>query len=413
MENQFEQLSNETLAKVKAFGIKSKSVIKSFKQSSRKLSAYLKDNRLEFSLDTGRAWLQSVCPSEPVSRSQRIIYLARRRAVMLLAESQAGTLDTWRIYPSRLAARPATAEYLRLLHSHEQRLKSDGMAKETVSFALRVDSDFLSYLEASGKLDIAQIAPRDVTGYFARDAFSGRKPDGVKAYAYKLKSFLTFLEETGTITGKTLSLAVPKVFAKHESIVTVLSEKAVSALQNGDNKFCADTEARDHAMILLALHLGIRRSDIIKMKLSDIDWQNDKISFVQQKTGVPVILPLLPDVGNALMDYILNFRPRISADEIFLRHYAPYQAISPCSSVVEKRLSAFESEDCPQRGFHILRRTLATGMLRTNIPRSVISAAIGQVDPNSVDVYLSADESNMRKCALSLEGIECTRGDLR
>ena len=51
-------------------------------------------------------------------------------------------------------------------------------------------------------------------------------------------------------------------------------------------------------------------------------------------------------------------------------------------------------------------------MLRNNIPRSVISASIGQIDPNSVDVYLSADEEKMRKCALSLKGIECGRGDL-
>jgi len=413
MGNRFEQLSGETLAKIIGFGIKSKSVIKSFKQASRMLNSYLEDSGLEFSLDSGKAWLSSVCPHEPVSHSQRIIYLARRRAVMLLAEAQAGTLDAWRIYPEKSAARPETAEYLQLLHSHERRLESDGLAKATIAFALRVDSDFLIYLETSEKLDIARITPQDVTAYFARDTFSGRKPDGAKAYAYKLKSFLAFLEETGSITGKKLSLAVPKVFAKHESIVTVLSEKAVTALQNGSSGFRAETEARDHAMILLALSLGIRQSDIIKMKLSDIDWQNEKISFVQQKTGVPVTLPLLPEVGNALMEYILHFRPQISQDEIFLRHYAPHQAMAPCSGVVEKRLSAFEPEDCPQRGFHILRRTLATGMLRNNIPRSVISAAIGQVDPNSVDVYLSVDEDNMRKCALPLKGIECVRGDLQ
>ena len=164
---------------------------------------------------------------------------------MLLAEAQAGTLDAWRVYPEKSAARPETAEYLQLLHSHERRLESDGRAKATIAFALRVDSDFLIYLEASGKLDIAQITSRDVTAYFARDTFSGRKPDGVKAYAYKLKSFLAFLEETGSITGIKLSLAVPKVFAKHKSIVTVLSEKAVEALQR-----CCDGSLAARAGIL-------------------------------------------------------------------------------------------------------------------------------------------------------------------
>jgi integrase len=149
------------------------------------------------------------------------------------------------------------------------------------------------------------------------------------------------------------------------------------------------------------------------MKLTEIDWKNDKISFVQQKTKVPITLPLPPDVGNALMNYILNFRPQAMVDTVFVRHYAPYQALSPGRKVLAKYLSAFDAEDCPQRGFHILRRTFATGMFRNNIPRSVISASLGQTSPNSVDVYLSANEEKMRKCSLSLKGIECGRGDLR
>jgi len=302
-------------------------------------------------------------------------------------------------------------EYLQLLQSHAERLRTDGMAKATIEFSMRVDSDFLIYLEASGKFGMNDVMPRDVAGYFARDVFSGRKPDGVKAYAYKLKSFLSFLEETGVVAEKKLSLAVPKVFAKQESIVTVLSDKAVAVLRNEP----ADEGAaiRNHAMILLALRLGVRRSDIINMKLTDIDWQNDKISFVQQKTDVPLTLPLLPDVGNVLMDYILNLRPHVSESAVFLRHYAPYRALAPCQGIAERRLSIFGPEDCPQCGFHILRRTCATGMLRNNIARSVISASIGQLDPNSVNVYLSADEKKMRACALSLKGIECARGDLR
>ena len=300
-----------------------------------------------------------------------------------------------------------------MLHFHEQRMQNDGRAKATIDFSLRVESDFLIYLEKSGKNEIGDIVPHDVAGYFAQGKFSGRKPDGVKAYAYKLKSFLLFLEETGIVAERKLSLAVPKVFAKQVSIVTVLSEKASTAIKRGDAKPDAETAARDHAIMLLALRLGLRRSDIFKLKLSDIDWKNDSIAFTQQKTKVPVTLPLLADVGNALMEYILDFRPKAASDTVFLRHYAPYQALVSCNAIAEKYLSVFDREDCPQRGYHILRRTLSTGMLRNNIPRSIISASIGQVDPNSVDVYLSADEGNMRKCALPLKGIECERGDLR
>jgi integrase len=409
----FEQLSHGTLAKIKEFGIKSKSVYKSFRRSCRMLKAYLEDNGLEFSLENGQKWLSEIRPCEPFSYSQHVEHSARRRAVFMLAECQEGKLDSWRIYYQKTAARPGTEEYLRLLQSHEQRLQADGMAKATIKFSMRVDSDFLIYLEELGKHEINEVVPRDVVGYFTCDKFSGRKPDGVKAYAYKLKSFLMFLEETGAVTEKKLSLAVPKVFAKQESIVTVLSDGAVRAIKNGSAKPDAGSAARDHAVMLLALRLGIRRSDIFQMTLADIDWKNDSISFTQQKTGIHVTLPLLPDVGNALMEYILNFRPQVPGNAVFLRHYAPYRALTPNPGIALRYLSVFNAEDCPQRSFHILRRTCSTGMLRNNIPRSVISASIGQVDPSSVDVYLSADEENMRKCALPLKGIECGRGDLR
>lgn len=412
MGTDFEQLSTDTLAKIKGFGIKSKTVYWWYEQTCRMLKAYLEENSLNFSFESGQKWLSDIQPREPVTYSRHVRYLSHRRTVFMLAECHAGTLNSWRVYRQKVAARPETAEYLQLLHTYEQRLQLDGMAKATIDFSLRVDSDFLIYLERSGKNEINDIVPHDVAGYFAQEQFTGRKPDGVKAYAYKIKSFLTFLEETGTVSKRKLSLAVPKVFAKQVSIVTVLSEKASTAIKSGDVKPDADTATRDHAIILLALRLGLRRSDIFGLKLSDIDWENDSITFTQKKTKVPVMLPLLADVGNALMEYILNYRPRTINDTVFLRHYAPYQALVTCNGIAEKYLSAFASEDCPQRGYHILRRTLSTGMLRNNIPRSIISASIGQIDPNSVDVYLSADEKNMRKCAISLKGVECERGDL-
>jgi integrase len=82
------------------------------------------------------------------------------------------------------------------------------------------------------------------------------------------------------------------------------------------------------------------------------------------------------------------------------------------SKISLKYLSAFDAADCPEKGFHILRRTAATKLFENNVPSSVISASLGHLDPNSADVYLSTDSKKMRKCALSLYGIGCTREEL-
>lgn len=70
---------------------------------------------------------------------------------------------------------------------------------------------------------------------------------------------------------------------------------------------------RDKAIFLLGYVLGIRACDIVALKLTDINWENDCIQFVQSKTGNTVKLPLCTDIGNALFLYITLEREKVIA----------------------------------------------------------------------------------------------------
>ena len=95
MSRSFDQLSNDTLVKMKGFGTKNRDVLKKFKQACRELNAYLKENNLVFSFENGQKWLSEMMPQQPMSYYQHLMTKARRRAVFLLSECQAGTLDSW------------------------------------------------------------------------------------------------------------------------------------------------------------------------------------------------------------------------------------------------------------------------------------------------------------------------------
>lgn len=77
----------------------------------------------------------------------------------------------------------------------------------------------------------------------------------------------------------------------------------------------------------VALRLGLRDTDICSLRFSQIDWKNDRIILEQEKTGVTLCLPLLEDVGNAIMDYIMNERPAAAkgCPYVFVRKQAPYK----------------------------------------------------------------------------------------
>jgi integrase len=80
---------------------------------------------------------------------------------------------------------------------------------------------------------------------------------------------------------------------------------------------------RDYAVILLVTRLGLRSIDVKRLEFSDFDWQGCRLSVAQAKTGRRVQLPLLKDVGWAVIDYVRAGRPTSDCPQVFLRHTAP------------------------------------------------------------------------------------------
>jgi integrase len=408
----FDELTEATLNKIIGFGIKSETVIRQFRQSCKRLGEYLSKRRCPFSKEAGLQWLSEVFEDEggglglAYARNTR-----KRRAVLLLAECQKGLLDEWKIYPRRQAKAPIGDRFLALVDAHKQHLVAEGKADSTIAFALRVARDFLIFLEDEGGASVDDITAESIAGYFCQQKFSKRTPTGVQAFACRLRIFIRFLEEFDHLVNGSLYLAVPHSFATTQSIVSVVADDIVEKLL-GSKKLDKGIGIRDRAMILLALRLGLRRSDILGLRLGDISWSAERISIIQRKTDVPVVLPLLPDVGNALADYILNERPSSDDDAVFLRNCAPHQHLKTTSSGITKKHLPTDTT-IAQGGTHILRRTFATRLLAGGVPMSVISASLGQTNPNSSGVYLANDEVPMRTCALGLVGIECKRKELQ
>lgn len=57
-------------------------------------------------------------------------------------------------------------------------------------------------------------------------------------------------------------------------------------------------------MLLLAILLGMRAGDICALKFKNLDWHQKLITYTQQKTQKVNTLPLLPVIGEAIIDYL-------------------------------------------------------------------------------------------------------------
>lgn len=175
-----------------------------------------------------------------------------------------------------------------------------------------------------------------------------------------------------------------------------------------------DTETergkRDYAIILLAATTGLRACDIIRLKLTDVDWRRGEITIVQDKTENKVYLPVLNDVGVALQDYILHARPSIPVPELFLTSRGIRGAIVDAMAIGDM-FRNYEAKACVARqpfdgkGFHGLRRRLAKKLIVSGTSTATIAQILGHTEVQSTEKYLSLDTDNLRECALDFSGI--------
>ncbi len=157
----------------------------------------------------------------------------------------------------------------------------------------------------------------------------------------------------------------------------------------------------------MACRRGLRWRDIKNLRLGDFHWSEKKLCLVQSKTRQPLELPLIAEVGWAIIDYLKYGRPNVETDYVFVRHVAPFLPFSEGDHLEQLIRSYMEKAHIPRlkkrRGMHSLRHTMASMLLENELPLPVISDIIGHLDTNSTAVYLKVDLDRLAQCPLDFE----------
>ncbi len=160
---------------------------------------------------------------------------------------------------------------------------------------------------------------------------------------------------------------------------------------------------RDYAIFLLMATYGLRASEIVDLRLDDIDWRRDTLRVAQRKNSSTLHLPLLNSVGNALVDYLRHTRPASPHRQLFLRARAPAGTLKP--TAVTEAFQAWSKRSglgIPFQGAHCLRHAYAVHLLRSGTPLKTIGDILGHRSAESTCVYLRLAIDDLRDVALSL-----------
>ena len=274
-------------------------------------------------------------------------------------------------------------------------LQQRGMSKTSIRIRKNYCFEFLDFLVGTGVYTLEEIKATHVY-----DGFSLSRSKS--SFYSTARSFLKFSYEYG-YQSTDLSVFVPKP-RPAQPIPSVYSEEEINKLFSSIDT-TTNIGKRDYAILSFAALLGLRRSDIGNLTLSNIDFRSKMIRIVQQKTGIPMEIEMLSDVEDALLSY-LTVRGTIERHEqIFLSEKAPHRPLlynSICSVAQKRFQDAGINIAGKKHGTHALRMSLATQLISEDVPYSVTQKILGQTDPKSTKHYVRIDVEKLRCHALDV-----------
>jgi site-specific recombinase XerD len=292
---------------------------------------------------------------------------------------------------------PKSIQLIEIYQNYTKYLKAQYSNIGTVGFYQNGMLRLLQYMEKSDIPTLADLAVADVIDYICSWAQNHQRN-----ILCILRNIFQHFE------CEELYLAVAGIHPyRAKRIVPMFTDKEILSIKEALSS--PYVSHRDTAIFLLGLTTGMRAVDVVNLRFSNIDWNNETIFFQQSKTRNAVCFPLTTDIGNTIYRYILEERPQIGDNHIFLRSQAPFGPLegqSTCYCIVSNILQRAGIQKGDRIwGMCMLRHNAASMMVQNSVPLATIAAILGHSETRTTDIYITADINHLKECVLPFAGI--------
>lgn len=372
-------------------------VLSRYKDRYEEIFRYCCKNHLEsFTYQDAEAYCRAVCPSLKKHTEKETLKIAYTTVEYFEKGDFSWKAITFPKYPVCKA-------YEKLMDGFSQELLKQ-LSPGTVRVGMVIVRQFLYFLEQSGTKDAANITTENVLEFIRREAPTHKS--SMAKLLRTIRKFICFLRSEGIIDLDADRFLENPGRCRQKALPCFTDNELQRIFKEIDRS--TDKGRRDYAVFLLSLRLGLRASDISKLKLTDIDWTGKTILVVQKKTKAALELPLPVDVGNAIAGYILHSRYKTDNPYIFLRLRGAASAspmnTSPFNANLRKYMEAagIKRTGWDGKSFHALRRTAGTKMVMSGVPAPTVAQTLGHHSIESTKRYIALDTGNLRECCLDL-----------
>ncbi len=299
-------------------------------------------------------------------------------------------------------AMPKTQQFCEVLKLFTLSLENSNIKNSTITLQKNSIRLFLIYLENNNIFSFTTLSCNDIFSYIHRSELA---PSTKSLIAQILKKFFNFTYNQG-ITSFSGNSIFPKInYDSRERILSFYSSEEIKELISSIDTSTAIGK-RNYAIVLLASITGLRASDIVNIKIENIDWSNKILKLIQVKTQKELVQPFTDELFYALLDYLKNGRPNSTSEYIFIRHTLPLNKLSPAalSGFITKYFKKANIDvSLRKHGIHSLRHSFANNMLHNNISLQNISASLGHSVISTTTMYTNIDINTLKLLSLEVD----------
>lgn len=294
--------------------------------------------------------------------------------------------------------------HFRDLHQqYSDHCQKNGLKWVTIKSKLQILSRMFEYWENQRITRTSQLKSEHFYGFMEQNI--NHSVMTKQHYLYVIRDFIKFMADKKLCNEKLVHLfPVITVNGKNAYPSYFKKDDVIKILQSVDTS--DPTGKRDYLVLLLAAQLGLRTSDILALKLQNLDLQNKQMSFISSKTSKPQEFNLSPELVYAFADYIKNARRECDYDELFITGrgiISPFKSKNFYRSISEHvRKAGIKLPDGQKRGLHALRASLATNMLGSGTALPTISNILGHASLRTSKHYIKVDIEGLRRMALEV-----------
>lgn len=407
------ELSGAVLGELQRLGYADQT-IGMYRAQYKKLQRYADENGIEeHTVEVCERWLKESLGIDPSFVVRRKENSYKRNNYLPIRVCQC--LTEWKLHgclalkkQGKLAALAVPQQFKAAYESYAGFCRDAGYSERGTYTRLNRIKRMLLFFDQHGVLRLRTLSATDISAFFGSQIELDSRTVATMLTASRV--FFRHLYRRG-FTEENLSEKLPAVKANRQFRLPRLwrQEDVIAVLSSIDRG--NPVGKRDYAILMLITRYGLRSVDVKTLKLCNLKWNENVIEIVQSKTGSPLRLPLLRDVGWALVDYLKNGRPPSECPEVFLTSTVPIRPFG-CHSCGLNAILAKHVREAGVRipaeipkGMHSLRHTLASVMLAKGAELPLISSVLGHLTSEATSVYLHTDIERLRDCALDPEEV--------